>query len=103
MIDYSQNQEVYDFGDVVKLSLTSYGNNSRILSGVNYAYQVIKDNEVLIHGEGNSSKEGIYNLEYELPEELSNDLHINLEARKRRQRQQFSIRIPLEQEKESCF
>ncbi|MDA3821192.1 MAG: hypothetical protein PF450_01080, partial [Bacteroidales bacterium] len=52
MIDYTLNQESYSPGDEVKMSINAYGQNSKLLSGVNYSYQIRKAEELLYKGDG---------------------------------------------------
>jgi hypothetical protein len=101
MIDYSLNQEAYKPGDEMDLAINAYGRKSKTIAGVNYSYQVRNGEELLFKGDGKSSKDGLFSIQYKLPEGDLKDIYIDVNAARRKVKQHFSIEIPLVEAKKS--
>lgn len=101
MMDYRLDRDFYGSTQEFNLELTAYGFKSRRLSKVNVIYDVLIDGETISSGKGKTNKKGTYRIAYRLPESVSDNVIVNVQAKKRRSSQEMVIRIPVAKQVEA--
>lgn len=101
MLDYKLDKKNYEAGNTVHLHLNAYGNNSKPISKVEYEVDLIISGSIAASKSSESSKQGLCNIEFVLPDKISNDVYFEVHARKRKMAQDFSCKIPLSQENQN--
>lgn len=95
MMDYSFDREKYHPSDDFELTVSTYGNRSKGISGVKVDYEIKSDEGILLSGDGKTSRDGTLKIGGAVPANPEGDVIIDLRAEKRRSSQQMSIRLPV--------
>lgn len=70
MMDYSFNRETYHPSEDFELTISTYGNRSRGIPGVKVAYEIKSDQDVLLTGDGKTSRDGTLKIGATVPADL---------------------------------